>query len=130
MQALELVTAALLDVLDPSNCLSLLNVATACGCVPLRRRARALALRQFSVAVQQDVNGLLGMEEPLLLSLLCSDLLQVRTWGPRRDGWQGQDPRELAPLSTLSWHIRALGAGKHGGARAGPCPARPHAATA
>ncbi|KAL4436734.1 hypothetical protein ABPG75_003873 [Micractinium tetrahymenae] len=77
VHALELVTAALLDVLGPSNCLSLLNVAAACGCVPLRRRARALALRHFSAAVQQDANGLLTMEEPLLLSLLCSGRLQV-----------------------------------------------------
>lgn len=93
MHALELVIAALLDVLAPSNCLSLLNVATACGCAPLRRRSRVVALRHFSSAVQLDVNGLLAMEEPLLLSLLCSDRLQVRIW--QRRGGGGAAPLSL-----------------------------------
>ena len=77
-QALELVTAALLDVVSPSNCLSLFNVAAACGCTPLRRKARALALRCFGAAWQQDASGLLTMPEHELLGLLCSDHLQVR----------------------------------------------------
>ncbi len=77
-QALELVTAALLDVVAPSNCLSLFNVAAACGCVPLRRKARRLALRGFTAAWQQDASGLLTMPERELLGLLCSDSLQVR----------------------------------------------------
>lgn len=77
-QALELVTAALLDVVAPSNCLSLFNVAAACGCEPLRREARRLALRGFTAAWQQDASGLLTMPERELLGLLCSDSLQVR----------------------------------------------------
>ncbi|KAI3426013.1 hypothetical protein D9Q98_007981 [Chlorella vulgaris] len=76
-QALELVTATLLDVVSPLNCLSLFNVAAACGCVPLRRRAHALALSCFTQASQHDLNGLLEMEEAHLMRLLCSDSLKV-----------------------------------------------------
>lgn len=76
-QALELVTAALLDVVSTHNCLSLFNVAAACGCAPLRRKAASLALAAFPQALQNDVNGLLTMQEGHLMSLLCSDRLQV-----------------------------------------------------
>lgn len=78
VQALELVTASLLDVVCPANCLSLFNAAAACGCMPLRRSARALALASFPTAFQQDPNGLITMPEPELIALLCSDRLQVR----------------------------------------------------
>ncbi len=86
LQAAELVTAALLDVVSTHNCLSLLNVAAACGCAPLRAKARNLALHSFPVAAQQDVTGLLTMTEEVLLGLLCSEQLQVREPGRLR-GW-------------------------------------------
>ncbi|PSC70244.1 kelch 17 [Micractinium conductrix] len=79
LRAHELTTAALLDALAPHNCLSLFNAAAACGCAPLRRAARALALRSFTAAWQADPNGLMTMEEAHLLALLSSDSLQVES---------------------------------------------------
>ena len=102
-------TAALLDVVSTHNCLSLFSVAGTCGCAPLRRAARALALRAFSAAMQQDVAGLLTLAEPDLLALLCSDRLQVggstgaeggaHAWGRSQHRRSPPDPH--TPLSRF-----------------------------
>lgn len=117
-QALELVTAALLDVVAPSNCLSLFNVAVACGCMPLRHKARRLALRSFPAAWQQDVSGLLTMPERELLGLLCSDSLQVRMRGRAHaaraalpESWPGfAVPSSKSLLPILAVHCWLPGA--------------------
>jgi hypothetical protein len=91
------VTAALLDVVSTHNCFSLFNVAAACGCAPLQRKAAALALSAFPQALQNDVNGLLTMQEGHLMQLLCSDRLQVS--GSRTE--RGREGATLASALVL-----------------------------
>jgi hypothetical protein len=81
--ALQLVTAALVDLVAPHSCLSLFNVAAACGAAPLAQRAWSLALRCFPQALHADAAGLAAMQEESLLRLLRSDGLQVCS------GWAG-----------------------------------------
>jgi hypothetical protein len=118
-------TAALLDCVAPSTCLSLLALAERCGCGPLYCVSLRCALDNFVEAVREDAAGLRLLSSTQMARLLSSDTLAVASEYEAFEGlaaWVEADAvNRLAPPSGAFKQPSAFAALLQNSVRLGNC---------
>lgn len=75
----DLLINALLDCITPSTCFTILVAAENCSCEPLYRQASLCCHQCFEAAIKEDTTGLRLLSSVQLETILCSNLLHVKS---------------------------------------------------